>query len=210
MNDKKDSRKEAPSQNRLLQTVFKWVIILGGFVAVGYGILWAGTHPNNPVAVISVIVLAGGWLYFLNRPQKQGDNSAPLKPSNKKPSNSPMIVIYDNYKAIIGNKLTTWGFVVTESEEWLGGNTTYKCGQLEVNLGYDTRGAEVYLTASSGKSMKYPLDEFTRLTGNKLTNYDEVANRLIDKADISTPLNGSTEEQKRLIQTLEDWYLANS
>ena len=70
----------------------------------------------------------------------------------------------------------------------------------------------VYLTARSGKKtpLKSRLDEFTELTGEKLTNYDEIADNLIDKTDISVALNGSSEEKNRVSQELENWYLENS
>ena len=70
----------------------------------------------------------------------------------------------------------------------------------------------VYLTARSGKKIpaKSRLDEMGKLIGKKPTNYDEIANQLIDKADISMALGGSDEEKSKLIQDIENWYRENS
>lgn len=209
MNDKKGSGKRSSFQSKLLRFVFKWVLILAVLASILYGISWAGSHPNSPLSIlfVAVILFAVWWFQTLRRSQKQGGDSY-----LRKPTNNPTIAVYENYKVAIGEKLTSWGFVINESEGLIGGNTTYKRDELQVTLGYDMRDPGVYLTVLSGEKepLKNRLDELAELTGNKPANYDEVKNHLIDKADISVALNGSDEEKTRVVQELENWYLKNS
>ena len=209
MNDKKDFPKKSLFQNGTLRFIFKWALILAALALVLYGISRAVSNPSSPFSIIfiAVVILAFSWFRTLRKSQKQGNNSY-----LRKPTNNPTITIYDNYKVDFGEKLTSWGFVVSESEGPIGGNTTYKRGELEVVLGYDMRDPGAYLTALSGKKepLKNRLNELAELTGNKPANFSEVENRLINKADISIALSGTDDEKKRLVQELENWYLKNA
>jgi len=131
---------------------------------------------------------------------------------NNKADDYDATTVYEDYKALMGSKLGSWGFNVSEDEGSISGVTKYRNNELDVILSYDMRDPGVYLTARSGKKtpLKSRLDEFTELTGEKLTNYDDIANNLIDKADISIALNGSDEEKSRIIQDLENWYHEHS
>ena len=143
---------------------------------------------------------------------KKADNKADNDDLNNEAEYFDTTTIYEDYKALMENKLVSWGFNILKDEGSIGGVTKYTNNKLEVILSYDMRDPGVYLTARSGKKtpLKSRLDEFTELTGEKLTNYDEIADNLIDKTDISVALNGSSEEKNRVSQELENWYLENS
>jgi hypothetical protein len=209
MNGKKNLSKKPLFQSGILRVIFKWVLILAVLVLVVYGISWAASNPSSPFSIIFIVVVifAFSWFQTLRKSQKEGNT-----PYSRKPTNNPTIEIYDNYKVHFSETLTSWGFVVSESEGPIGGNTTYKRNGLQVILGYDMRDPGVYLTAFSGEKepLKNRLDELAKLTGNKSANYDEVENHLIDKVDISIALNGSDEEKTRIVQELENWYRKNS
>ena len=143
---------------------------------------------------------------------KKANNKADNDDLNNEADYYDTTTIYEDYKALIESKLVSWGFNISKDEGSIGGVTKYKLNELEVILSYDMRDPGVYFYARSGKKtqLKSRLDEFTELTGEKLTNFDEIADSLIDKADISIALNGSDEEKSRIIQDLENWYHKNS
>ena len=143
---------------------------------------------------------------------KKTDTKADNDDLNKEADYYDASTIYEDYKALMESKLVSWGFNISKDEGSISGVTKYKNNELEVILSYDMRDPGVYLTARSGKKIpaKSRIDEMEKLIGKKPTNYDEIANQLIDKADISMALSGSNEEKSKLIQDIENWYHENS